>query len=115
MTKEVKFVNEVSKNYPVTAKRCGNNIVLGKSALSYTVLKAVMKRYFEMELFGGFTGKNGKTYKVYCYHGDMSDSKIVEIRDYDCVIIDACIDHVGGVLVNTELAKIPQDGICYYI
>lgn len=113
MSNEIRFVNEVSKKYPVNAKRAGNNIVLSNN--SYTVVKAVMKRYFEMDLYSGFTGKDGKIFKVYCYHGDMSDSKIVEIRDHDAVIINACIDHVGDVLVNTELAKIPQDGTCYYI
>lgn len=109
----VKFNNEVSKKYPVNAKRAGNNIVINNK--SYTVVNAVMKRYFEMDLYSGFTGKDGKIFKVYCYRGDMSDSKIVELRDYDAVIINACIDNVGGVLVKTELAKIPQDGICYYI
>lgn len=112
----VKFSNEVSANYPVTARRAGNNIVLGKSArVSSTVLKAVMKRYYDMDEVGQFNTKEGKWFKVFAYRGDLSDSKMVEMRDWDCVVIGGCIDNVGDVFVNTELAKIPQDGICYYI
>ena len=67
-----------------------------------------MKRYFEMDFISSFQDKKReKSYFVFAYHGDMSQSKIIEIKPFACIIIDGAID--------SELERIPRDGIYYFI
>lgn len=100
------FNNEVSKNYPVKAKRAGSNIVLDTHEKA--LISKVMKRYYEMDFISDFQDKKReKYYLVFAYHGDMSQSKIIEIKPFAYIIIDG--------VNESELEKIPQDGTYYFI
>lgn len=101
------FINGVSISYPVAAVKRGSNIVIDKR--DEFIIKKVMKRYYDMEYVAYFFDKRTKKdYLVFCYNGDMSDSKIIEVRGHDAIIIN------GGIN-DEELSKLPEDNVWRYI
>ena len=108
-TQEIKFVNAIG----TFAKRAGNNIVF--SADSFTIIKKVMRRYFEMDYMDTIKTYEGKVIHVFSYHG-TDDMKMVKEGCYkDWIIVDGIYDIYGDKLVMTELSKIPKDNCRYWI